>query len=546
MNKLFIFLYIILLGTMLACEEQENNDFIPESKEATFSISTEPGGIKTRATDVNFETGDRIGIFVVKRSDPDIQGTLQPSGNYADNKLYIINSSGKLEPRSESDKIYLLPGDVYDCYAIYPYQQIESTKHPITIPTDQSIKEDYQKSDLMFAKTLGIKNIYSSIDLSFRHLMALVEVHLKKEPDLFISQIELVNCKRKASLDLASGTLKDVNFQGKIKMHKFAENDSYYTFRAIIPEQTFICRNPIFSVYKSNSRYENYKVNKELHAPAGVKTIYEFNMQYVLNPYSISPEMGSVSGYGIFNHGDNVTVYALPKEGYLFESWKDINGRVLSYDQNYSFRITELLNIGASFKPKTYQITTTSNSPTWSTGKVQGSGSYSYGSQCTVNAIPADEYCRFFGWYENDVLVSTDMNYTFPVTENRILLAKFDRAIGQGELGLKLAYDKYAKRFSDLAIKDLYIEAGAKILSNVHMSYEITGGNHYSPFTINFSAEIIRDGETVFVSPRPENFTYVIPKSGNYTFYYHMDIAGLNDDETVIGWGTWHNFIWKN
>lgn len=341
---------------MIACEEQENNDFIPESKEATFSISTESGGIKTRATDVNFETGDRIGIFVVKRSDPDIQGTLQPSGNYADNKLYIINSSGKLEPRSESDKIYLLPGDVYDCYAIYPYQQIESTKHPITIPTDQSIKEDYQKSDLMFAKTLGIKNIYSSIDLSFRHLMALVEVHLKKEPDLFISKIELVNCKRKASLDLASGTLKDVNFQGKIKMHKFAENDSYYTFRAIIPEQTFIYRNPIFSVYKSNSRHENYKVNKELHAPAGVKTIYEFNMQYVLNPYSISPEMGSVSGYGIFNHGEIVTVYALPKEGYLFESWKDPDGRVLSYDQNYSFRITDLLNIGASFKPKTYHM----------------------------------------------------------------------------------------------------------------------------------------------------------------------------------------------
>lgn len=93
---------------------------------------------------------------------------------------------------------------------------------------------------------------------------------------------------------------------------------------------------------------------------------------------------------------------------------------------------------------------------------------------------------------------------------------------------------------------DLYIEAGAKILSNVYMSYEITGGNYYSPFNTNFSAEIIRDGETVFVSPHPENFTYVIPKSGKYTFYYHMDILGLYDDETVIGWGTRRNFICKN
>lgn len=705
---IFPFLFVI------ACEKHENNELQPENrgKEVTFSLSKDSNEPLTRATDNLFETGDQIGIYVVKRTNPNIPGVLEPSGNFADNKLYRIDNNGQLQPYDNSNKIYLLPNEVYDFYAFYPYQNIKNKQFSYSVFCNQNEKSSYQRSDLMQSKVLNVRNT-NNVNLTFKHLMALIELHFKKESEFSVTNVSMLDFNRKCQIDIQTGETVAVSDVATIDMFKYGETETNYIYRALIPEQEIKNNKQIFKISRNDNAYMIYvKENGNSFVQNGSKKIFPCNAQYKLQVFSYYKDWGDVSeSDGIYNHGDIVTVTAYPKAGYEFAGWQlaqNGSNHIVSYDKNYSFSITNETSLGAiftpkkvsvtvnvvtlgggtggeikggiglqevgkniliiaeayfnsqgyvflgfydqngnlvsannnyeftvpdhdvvlearfekqfcvirystegggnlsasangsnwgngtlfkkndyccvralaqygyefegwyennnfvstspeygfhvttdrnlvaKFKPKTYHINLQTNNVLRPNGDVKGTGSYTYGSSCTVHAILADEYCRFFGWYENDVLVSTDMNYTFPVTENRILLAKFDRAIGQGELGLKLAYDKYAKRFSDLAIKDLYIEAGAKILSNVHMSYEITGGNHYSPFTINFSAEIIRDGETVFVSPRPENFTYVIPKSGNYTFYYHMDIAGLNDDETVIGWGTWHNFIWKN
>lgn len=91
-------------------------------------------------------------------------------------------------------------------------------------------------------------------------------------------------------------------------------------------------------------------------------------------------------------------------------------------------------NYGYKFIPKTtftyepataYTIAVSAN-PTEG-GTVTGSGSYYGGTDCTVTAI-ANEGYNFINWKENDVVVSTDANYTFTVEGDRTLMANFAAA----------------------------------------------------------------------------------------------------------------------
>lgn len=70
-------------------------------------------------------------------------------------------------------------------------------------------------------------------------------------------------------------------------------------------------------------------------------------------------------------------------------------------------------------------------------GTVSGSGTYEYGSSCTLTATPAADY-QFISWTQNGTTVSTSENYTFTVTEDGTYVANFcsaqsvDVTIGSG------------------------------------------------------------------------------------------------------------------
>ena len=61
-------------------------------------------------------------------------------------------------------------------------------------------------------------------------------------------------------------------------------------------------------------------------------------------------------------------------------------------------------------------------------GETSGDGSYASGSTCTVTATAAEGYA-FIGWFENGSSVSSDETYTFTVSFNRTLVAKFGVAV---------------------------------------------------------------------------------------------------------------------
>ncbi len=139
---------------------------------------------------------------------------------------------------------------------------------------------------------------------------------------------------------------------------------------------------------------------------------------------SVNPEnTGVVNGAGTYNHGEEVTLTATANEGYKFINWTE-NGEVVSEEAEYSFEITKDRNLVANFELLSYNVTASVNPE--NAGVVSGAGTYNHGEDVTLTAT-ANEGHKFVNWTENDVIVSTENEYSFIVTKDINLVANFEK-----------------------------------------------------------------------------------------------------------------------
>ena len=151
-----------------------------------------------------------------------------------------------------------------------------------------------------------------------------------------------------------------------------------------------------------------------------------YEAHFGLNNYTISASAspsagGAVSGGGSYSYGSSCTLNATPATGYSFVRWTK-NGNQVSTNPSYSFTVTENASYVAVFSLNSYTISA-SASPN-AGGSVSGTGSYNYGSTCTLTATPATGY-SFVRWTKNGNQVSTNPSYSFTVTENASYVAVF-------------------------------------------------------------------------------------------------------------------------
>ena len=94
----------------------------------------------------------------------------------------------------------------------------------------------------------------------------------------------------------------------------------------------------------------------------------------------------------------------------MFDGWYNGETKV-SGDMDYSFTVTEDVNLTAKFKA----FVKVDVFPNRSSGTIAGAGGQPFGSEVTLTATPKNGY-RFVGWYRGGQLLSSDPTYTFTLT----------------------------------------------------------------------------------------------------------------------------------
>ena len=174
-------------------------------------------------------------------------------------------------------------------------------------------------------------------------------------------------------------------------------------------------------------------VSSELSYTFTVNENHNLIANFTANTYTVTvvanpANGGTVTGSGTFTYGESCTITATVNEGFTFINWTE-DGSFVTSETTFTFTVTESRDFVAHFTetPLPFYTITLVAKPA-NGGTVIGSGTYQEGQSCTAKAIPATGFV-FEKWTENEALVSTDANYTFDVTGDRILTAQFSAMI---------------------------------------------------------------------------------------------------------------------
>ena len=143
-----------------------------------------------------------------------------------------------------------------------------------------------------------------------------------------------------------------------------------------------------------------------------------YNVTASANP----AEGGSISGAGVYTHGETATLSATANEGYQFINWTE-EGTIVSEESEYSFTVAEARELVANFELLTYNVTANANPAEG--GSISGAGTYTHGETATLSATANTGY-QFINWTEEGTIVSEETEYSFTVTESRELVANFN------------------------------------------------------------------------------------------------------------------------
>jgi hypothetical protein len=132
---------------------------------------------------------------------------------------------------------------------------------------------------------------------------------------------------------------------------------------------------------------------------------------------------GVITGAGSYVAGSSVTLTAAANAGYFFTNWTE-NAEVVSASPTFTFLAGADRTLVANFTAVgTGKVIATASTPT-AGGTTSGDGEYALNTNATVSATANPGY-KFSKWLINGATVSSAKNYTFPVTGNLTLVAKF-------------------------------------------------------------------------------------------------------------------------
>ena len=154
-------------------------------------------------------------------------------------------------------------------------------------------------------------------------------------------------------------------------------------------------------------------------------------IDYTVTLFANPVEGGDVSGDGVYNYDDDVTVVAEPNIGWMFINWTDENGDEVSTDYVYEFSMPNNdVELTANFEIVDYTVTLIAY-PVDEAGTLIGAGIYNYDDPVSVEAIANDvDGWSFIEWIDEDGNFVADTEvYAFTMPDNDVtLIAVFEQA----------------------------------------------------------------------------------------------------------------------
>jgi len=241
---------------------------------------------------------------------------------------------------------------------------------------------------------------------------------------------------------------------------------------------------------------------------------------------SISPDnCGVVNGAGVYRKGSYCTLEAIPNNGCVFINWT-MNNEIISTDPTISLKVTDDIHLEAKFQ-RNYSVITTLVLPPGS-GVTSGDGVYDNGSSCTLTATPNLGYA-FKGWYNvwETICYSTQPEYTFTVTQDKTLTAKFIPANytitlnASPTAGGSISGDGTYPSGSVVTVS-AHANSGYRFNGWVENGEVVSMGTSYM-----FSATADRNLTATFVSISSSIGSVVTNADGSRGVLYHIDPSGV-------------------
>ena len=267
---------ISILFFLVSCQKQDAiND------PGLMSIQFIHPSAVTRATETAFESGDKIGLYVVETPAP-----LQVSGNYVNNLQATFNGSqwtgdsGLRWPSTES---------VCDIYAYYPYMEVSTiTAAPFSVLEDQS--DGFGACDFLWGKAASVAYTTNAIPVQFNHKLSKITLKLVKSEsyvgDLPSDAVFYVHSTvPDATVDLTTGSVtKDPYGTARtITCHKVDDE----TYEAVVIPQRLSSRTPRFEMVANGV---SYLVEGSFNFKPGIN--YTFSVTLNTSTESIRIEIG--------------------------------------------------------------------------------------------------------------------------------------------------------------------------------------------------------------------------------------------------------------
>ncbi len=269
---------------MLSCSNSEKEDFREPANNNQITFKAKISG-PTRATDTEFELGDKISVFAT-------EGESIGTNNYAQNVQYTYNygyftTYGQLSYRTEDSQL--------NFYAIYPYDSYTTPNFTHEVNLDQSTHESYTTSDLMTATAIG-KN-QQIVDLIFNHRLSKIIINITSD-DMPVGNQSLIfkDVYYTTDIDLASNTFDHSGYTSDIKACQNGTN----SFKAILPPQIINKGDKFLEITIGNNTY-TVEAERDMIFNSGVEYSYTFELKdnnivfaSLINPWGTPEEIESV------------------------------------------------------------------------------------------------------------------------------------------------------------------------------------------------------------------------------------------------------------